>query len=154
MVALTQSATLVNFSRLALKSRELRLKPGGTLPPEDKSHSEDTLMLGGNLKLESTINPKDKMCPCHPTRGASLSKVIHMPPRDQLSLPHLIRGTFLLKEIHTFRQDKIHRLRNNLLMDKCPTQPSTLKTHPVILHSHKLLKALQILCTLAKNNLT
>jgi hypothetical protein len=145
---------LVNFSRLALKSRELCLKLGGTLPPEGKSHSEGTLMLGGNLKLESTINHKDKRCPWHPTRGTSLFKAIHIPPQDQLCLPHLTRGTFLSKEIHISRQDKIHRLRNNLLMDKCPTQPSTLKTHPVILRSHKLLTTIQILCILAKTNPT
>ena len=154
LVALTQSATLVNFSRLALKSRELCLKLGGTLPPEGKSHSGGTLMLGGNFKLDSTTNHKDKLCPWHPTRGASLFKAIHMPPQDKLCLPHLTHGAFLSKEIHTSRQDKIRRLRNKILMDKCPTQPSTLKTHPVILRSHKLLTIIQILCTLAKTNPT
>ena len=154
MVVLTQSATLVNLPRLALKSRELCLMLGGTLPLEGKSHLGGTLMLGGNLKPESTTSHKEKLCLWHPTRGASLFKAIHMPPQDKLCLPHLTHGTFLSKEIHTSRQDKIRRLRNNLLMDKCPTQPSTLKTHPVILRSHRLLKTLQILCTLAKTNLT
>ena len=142
MVVLTQSATLVNFLRLALKSWELYLKLGGILPPEEKFHLEGTLMLGGNLKSESTINRMEKPCPWHPSHGASLFKAIHMPPQDRLRLPHLIRGTFLPKEIHTSRQDKIRRLHNNPLMEKFPTQPSTLKTHPVILRSHKLLKTL------------
>jgi hypothetical protein len=154
LVVPTQPETLVNFSRLALKSRELHLKLGGTLPPEDKFHSEGTLMLGGNLKSESTINRMNNLCPWHPTHGAFLFKATHMPPQDRLCLPHLIRGMSLSKEIHTSRQDKICRLRNNLLMDKCPTQPSTLKTHPVILRSHKLLTTFQILCTLAKTNPT
>jgi hypothetical protein len=101
-VVLTQSVTLVNLSRLALKSRELYLKLGGTLPPEGKSHSGGTLMLGGNLKPESTISHKDKLCPLHPIRGASLFKEIRMPPRDKLCLPHLTHGTFLSKETHTF----------------------------------------------------
>jgi hypothetical protein len=103
---------------------------GGILPPEDKFHSGGTLILGGNLKSESTINHKDKMCLSHPIHGASLFKEICMPPWD-----------------------KMFRLRNNPLMDKCQTHPITLKTHPVILRSHMLLKTLQILRTLVKTNL-
>ena len=153
LVVLTQSATLVNLLRLALKSRELYLKLGGILLPEDKFHSGGTLILGGNLNPEYTINHKDKMCPRHLIRGASLFKEIHMPPQDKMCLPHLIHGTFLFQETRTSWQDKIRRLRNNLFMDKCPTQPTTLKTHPVIPRSPMLLKTLQILCTLVKTNL-
>jgi hypothetical protein len=109
--------------------------PFGTLmlilPPEDKFHSGGTLMLGGSLNPESTINHTDKMCP-----------------------PHPIRGTSFFKETHSSRQDKMFRLRNNPLMDKCQTHPITHKTHPVILRSHMLLKTSQILCTLVKTNLT
>ena len=130
MVVLTQSATRVNLSRLALKSRELYLKLGGTLPSKGKSHSGGTLILGGNLKSESTINHKGKLCPLHPIRGASLFKEIRMPPWD-----------------------KMFRLHNNPLMEKCQTHPITLKTHPVILCSHMLLKTPQILYTLVKTNL-
>ena len=144
----------VSHLHLALRSWELYLMLGGILPPEDKFHSGGTLVLGGNLKSESTINHKDKMCPSHPIRGASLFKEICMPLRDKLCLPHLTHGTFLSQETHTSQKDKIHRLRNNLLMKKCPTQPITLKTHPVILRSHILLKTLQILCTLVKTNPT
>jgi hypothetical protein len=82
----------------------------GTLPQaggasshsEDKSHSGGTLMLGGNLKSESTINHKDKLCSLHPIRGASLFKEICMPPWGKLYLPHLIHGMFLSQETHTF----------------------------------------------------
>jgi hypothetical protein len=149
LVVLTRSATLVSHWHLAFRSREIYLKLGGILPPEDKFHSEGTpmlggilppedkfhsrgtLMLGGSLNLEYTINQKDKMCPPHPMRGASLFKEIHMPPRD-----------------------KMFRLRNNPLMDKCQTHPIIHKTHPVTLRSQMLLKTSQILCTLVKNNLT
>jgi hypothetical protein len=127
---------------------------GGHPPTRGKIPFGGHPHAGGNLKSESTINHKDTMCPLHPIRGASLFKEIRMPPRDKLCLPHLTHGTFLSQETHTSRQDKIHRLCNNLLMDKCPNQPITLKTHPVILCSHKLLKTLQILCTLVKTNLT
>jgi hypothetical protein len=82
----------------ALRSRELYLKLGGILPPEDKFHSEgtlmlgdilpseekfhsgDTLMLGGSLNPKYTINHKDKMCLSHLIRGVSLFKETHMPP--------------------------------------------------------------------------
>jgi hypothetical protein len=90
---------------------------GGILLPEDKFHSGGTLMLGGNLNPEYTINHKDKMCLPHPIRGASLFKETHMPP-----------------------QEKMCRLRNNPLMGKCQTHPIIHKTHPVILHSQILLK--------------
>ena len=53
---------------------------GGILLLEDKFHSGGTLMLGGNLNPEYTINHKDKMCPLHLIRGASLFKETHMPP--------------------------------------------------------------------------
>jgi hypothetical protein len=103
---------------------------GGILPPEEKFHSGGTLMLGGSLNPESTTNHTDKMC-----------------------LPHPIRGTSLSWEIHSSWQDTILRLCNNLLMEKCQTQPITLKTHPVILCSYMLLKTPQILRTLVKTNL-
>jgi hypothetical protein len=171
LVILTRSTTLVSHWHIAFKSRELYLKLGGILPPEDKFHSEGTLMLGGilppedkfhsggtlmlggNLKSKSTINHKDKMCPSHPIRGAFLFKEICMPPRDKMYLRHLIHGTFPFQETHNSWQDKTLRLCNNLLMDKCPIQPKTLKTHPVILRSHMLLKTPQILRTLVKTNL-
>jgi hypothetical protein len=126
---------------------------GGHPPTGGQIPFGGTLMLGGNLKSESTINHKDKTCPPHPIHGASLFKEIRMPPRDKMCLPHLIHGTFLFQETHTSQQDKILRLHNNLLMDKCPTQPITLKTHPVILRSHMLLKTPQIMHTLVKTNL-
>jgi hypothetical protein len=141
--------SLTSGSQISTLSRELYLKLGGILPPEDKFHSGgtlmlggilppedkfhsgDTLMLGGSLNPESTINHMDKMCP-----------------------PHPIRGTSFPKETHSSRQDKMFRPRNNPLMDKCQTHPITHKTHPVILRSHMLLKTSQILCTLVKTNLT
>jgi hypothetical protein len=76
-----------------------------------------------------------------------------MPPRDKMCLPHLIRGAFLFKETHMPPRGKTFRLRNNPLMDKCPTQHIIHKTHPVILRSQILLKTSQILCTLVKTNL-
>jgi hypothetical protein len=142
LVVLTQSAILVNILHLALKSQELYLKMGGILPPRDKFLSGGTLMLGGNLKSDSTINHKGKMCPLYPIRGVSLFKEIRMPPRDKLCLPHLIHGVFLSQETDNSRQEKILRLRNNLLRDKFPTQPILLKTHLGIPRSPMLLKTL------------
>jgi hypothetical protein len=88
-------------------------------------------MLGDNLNLEPTINRMEKMC-----------------------LPHLIRGISLFQETHSSRGDTIHKLHNNLLMDKCQIHLIILKTHPVILRSHMFLKTPQILCTLVNTNLT
>jgi hypothetical protein len=46
----------VSHLHLAFKSRELYLKLGGILPPEDKFHSEGTLMLGGILPPEDKFH--------------------------------------------------------------------------------------------------
>jgi hypothetical protein len=62
LVVLIRLAVPVSHLRLVLKFRELYLKLGGILPPEDNFHLEGTLMLGGSLNLELTINHMDKMC--------------------------------------------------------------------------------------------
>jgi hypothetical protein len=97
---------------------------GGQFPFGGHPHA------GGKPQSGATINHTDKMC-----------------------LPHPIRGMSLFRETHSSRQDTILKLHNNLLMDKCQIQPITLKTHPVILRSHMLLKTPQILCTLVNTNL-
>jgi hypothetical protein len=109
---------------LVLKFRELYLKLGGILPPEDNFHLGGTLMQGGTLNLELTINRMDTMC-----------------------LPHLIHGITLFQETHSSQQDTILKLHNNPLMEKCQIQLIIIKTHPIILCSHMFLKTPQILCT-------
>jgi hypothetical protein len=125
---------------MVLKFQEIYLKLGGILPLEDNFHLEGTLMLGGNLNPEPTINHMEKMC-----------------------LPRPIHGTSLFQGTHSSWGDTILKLHNNLfplkgliyilLMDKHRIWLIILKTHPVILRSHMFLKTPQILCTLVNTNL-
>jgi hypothetical protein len=130
-VVLIHSVVPISHFHIILKFWELYLKLGGIIPPEDNFHLEGTIMRGGNLNLEPTINLMEKMCP-----------------------PHLICGISLFQEIHSSCGDTILNLHNNLLMDKHQIHLTILKTHLAILHLHMFLKTPQILCTLVNTNLT
>jgi hypothetical protein len=149
LVVLICSAVPISHLNLALKSQEIYLKLGGILPSVDKFHSEGTLMLGGILPLEDKFHSGG-----NPMLGGSLNLESITNHKDKMCLPYPIHGASLFKETRMPPPDKMFRLRNNPLMEKCQTHPITCKTHLVILCSHILLKTSQILCTLVKTNLT
>ena len=122
---------------------------GYILPPEDKFHSEGTLMLGGILLLEDKFHSRGT-----PILWGNLNPEYTINHKDKMCLLHLIHGASLFKETHMPTRDKMFRLSNNTLISKCQTHPIIHKTHPVILRSQTLLKTSQILCTLVKTNLT